>query len=93
MAHYSHFDSLAIEASGNVCVATIPNEITVISPEGAIVERLRMPDLLTTNICFGGPDLQTAYVTLSSTGQLVKMRWPRPGLALHWLNDRAVHAG
>ena len=93
MAHYSHFDSLAVEASGNVCVATIPNEITVISPGGAIVERLRTPDLLTTNICFGGPDLQTAYVTLSSTGQLVKMRWPRPGLALHWLNDRAVHAG
>ena len=89
MATFAHFDSLAVEASGNICVANIPNEITVISPEGAIVDRVRTPDIFTTNICFGGPDLQTAYVTLSSTGQLVKMRWPRPGLALHWLNKRA----
>jgi gluconolactonase len=88
MATYSHFDSLAVEAGGNVCVANIPGEITVISPEGAIVEHVRTPDVFTTNICFGGSDMQTAYVTLSSTGQLVKMRWPRPGAALHWLNKR-----
>ena len=83
---FAHFDSLAVEAGGNICVANIPHEITVISPEGGVVERVRTPDLFTTNICFGGPDLQTAYVTLSSTGQLAKMRWPRPGVRLHWLN-------
>lgn len=43
-------------------------------------------DILTTNICFGGPDLRTAFLTLSSTGRLVKMRWPRPGAKLHHLN-------
>ena len=41
-----------------------------------------MPDPLTTNICFGGPDLRTAYLTLSATGQLVEVDWPRPGLKL-----------
>ncbi|HXX47480.1 MAG TPA: SMP-30/gluconolactonase/LRE family protein, partial [Myxococcota bacterium] len=39
-------------------------------------------DPLTTNICFGGPDLRTAYVTLSATGKLVSFAWPRPGLRL-----------
>ncbi len=41
-----------------------------------------MPDLFTTNICFGGPDLRTAYITLSGTGQLVAMPWDGPGLRL-----------
>ena len=45
-----------------------------------------MPDMYTTNICFGGPDLRTAFITLSATGRLVSMEWPRPGLALHYLN-------
>ena len=45
-----------------------------------------MPDIMTTNICFGGPDLRTAYITLAATGRLVAMDWPRPGLPLHCLN-------
>jgi gluconolactonase len=77
------FDSLAVEAGGNVCVATLVNGgITVISPEGTVLEHVPTPDPLTTNICFGGADLRTAYVTLSGSGRLVSMPWPRPGLKL-----------
>jgi gluconolactonase len=61
----------------------------VISPEGKVIERYPMPDIFPTNIAFGGPDLRTAYVTLSSAGKLVSFQWPRPGLPLHWLNKRA----
>jgi gluconolactonase len=43
-----------------------------------------MPDVYTTNICFGGPDLRTAYVTLSGIGQLVRVPWKRPGLTLNF---------
>jgi gluconolactonase len=39
-------------------------------------------DVVTTNICFGGSDRKTAYITLSSGGKLVEMPWDRPGLAL-----------
>ena len=82
---YQLFDSLAVDSAGNVCVATLINGgITVISPDGASVEFIPMPDPLTTNICFGGPDLKTAYITLTSTGKLVAMDWPRPGLKLHY---------
>ncbi|MFP6746415.1 MAG: SMP-30/gluconolactonase/LRE family protein [Alphaproteobacteria bacterium] len=81
------FDSLALEASGNICVATLmTGGITVAAPTGGIVEFIPLPDIMTTNICFGGPDLQTAYITLSGAGRLISMPWPRPGLPLHFLN-------
>lgn len=82
---YQLFDSLALEAGGKVCVATLFNGgITLISPDGRDIEHLPLPDDYTTNLCFGGPDLRTAYVTLSSSGQLVALEWPRPGLALNF---------
>jgi len=77
-------DSLAVEAGGNVCSATILNGgITVFSPQGSF-EHIAFPDIITTNICFGGADMRDAYITLSATGQLIKARWPRPGLKLRF---------
>lgn len=82
---YQLLDSMAVDSAGNVCVATLMNGgITVISADGASVEHIPTPDPLTTNICFGGPDLKTAYITLTSLGKLVAMDWPRPGLKLHF---------
>ena len=77
------FDSLAVEESGNVVVGTLVNGgLTVISPEGEVVEQVPFPDLLVTNVCFGGEDRRTAYVTCSGTGKLVSVPWPRAGLKL-----------
>jgi gluconolactonase len=76
-------DSLAVEANGNVCVATlVAGGIGVVSPDGELVEHVRLPDPLTTNLCFGGEALRTAFVTLSGTGRLVAVASPRPGLRL-----------
>ena len=50
------------------------------------MEFIPLPDIMTTNICFGGEDLMTAYITLSGAGRLIAMDWPRPGLPLHFLN-------
>src|SRR5580692_1420093 len=84
---YQMFDSLAVEASGNVCVATlISGCISVIAPDGSLVEQVPTGDRVTTNIAFGGPELKTAYITLSGKGELVAMDWARPGLALNFLN-------
>ena len=82
-AGYKFFDSLGIEACGNICVATIGEcGISVVSPEGELVEFVATDDIFTTNICWGGEDMRDAYVTCSGTGRLVKTRWPRPGLTL-----------
>lgn len=77
------FDSLAVDGDGWVCVATLVNGgITSISPDGATIEHLATNDPITTNICFGGDDLRTAYITASATGRLLSTDWPRPGLQL-----------
>ncbi|MEX2659484.1 MAG: SMP-30/gluconolactonase/LRE family protein, partial [Acidimicrobiales bacterium] len=76
-------DSLAVDGGGYVCVGTLVNGgITVISPDGSSMEHVTMPDVLVTNICFGGDDLTTAYITCSATGNLVATTWARPGLKL-----------
>lgn len=81
---YQLLDSLAVEAGGKVCVATIINGgITAFDPDGS-TEHFPFPDLICTNICFGGADMQDAWITCSSTGKLYKARWPRPGLKLNF---------
>jgi gluconolactonase len=82
------FDSLAVDAAGNVCVATLFEPgITVISPDGRTVRHVPIPgDPYVTNICFGGPGRRTAFVTLSMTGRLVAFDWEGPGLKLNYLD-------
>jgi gluconolactonase len=79
-------DSLAVEAGGKICVATVlDGGISVFDPDGT-VEHLGLPDPVTTNICFGGADMRDAWITCSGTGTLYKCRWPRPGLRLNYQN-------
>ncbi len=81
------FDSLALEADGTVCVATLAaagqrtGGITVFPPAGPPT-LLSVDDPSTTNICFGGPELTTAYITSAGRGLLLAADWPRPGLRL-----------
>jgi gluconolactonase len=81
------FDSLAVDATGNICIATlVTGGITSIAPDGATVTHYQLPpdleDHMTTNLCFGGPGRATAFITLGSTGRLVSCPWPVPGLEL-----------
>ncbi len=77
-------DSLGVDSAGNVCVATLVNGgVSVISPEGELIDFVGTDDILTTNVTWGGPDLTTAFITLSTSGRLVKTEWPRPGLKLN----------
>ena len=81
----ARFDSLAVMESGNIAVGTLnTGYITEISPAGEVVRAAKMPDCYPTNICFGGEDMCTAYVTLSETGRLGRLRWPEPGLKLNY---------
>ena len=80
---FRRLDSLAVAASGNVCVATlVSGEITTVSPDGEILGAVPMGERMPTNICFGGPDRRMAFVTLSTTGKLVSLPWAEPGLKL-----------
>jgi gluconolactonase len=79
------FDSLAVEADGTIAVATLVNPgFTRFDPVSGNSSLVATDDLMTTNIAFGGADMTDAYVTLSSTGRLAKMKWDRPGLRLNF---------
>jgi gluconolactonase len=59
--------------------------ITVISADGKLVTHVPMPERHVTNICFGGADMRTAFITLSGTGRLIAVDdWPIPGLRLNF---------
>ena len=75
-----HFDSLAVEEDGTVVVAAIRGIFTL-RPDGSS-SMMPLPDYMTTNVCFGGDDRRSAYITMSGSGRLVRAQWPRPGLAL-----------
>jgi gluconolactonase len=81
-------DSLAVDAEGNVCVATLgTGAVTAFSPAGALRAIVPVPgDPMVTNVCFGGPDLRTAYITASAFGTLRAHEWHCPGLPLNFLN-------
>jgi gluconolactonase len=80
---YQRFDSLAVEAGGNICVASLVyGGVSVFAPEGGLLEFYEAPEPYCTNIAFGGADLKTAFITLSGYGQLVAVDWPRAGLPL-----------
>ena len=84
---FRKFDSLAVEKNGNICVATLmTGGITIANPNGGTLNFLETDDPYTTNICFGGLELETAYLTLSWKGMLVSCAWERPGLPLNFLN-------
>jgi gluconolactonase len=80
-----------VEVDGNVCVATrVRGGISVFSPGGDLVEFHEAPEVYCTNICFGGDGMRTAFVTLSRTGRLIAVDWPRAGLPLR---DRLTARG
>jgi gluconolactonase len=79
----AYFDSLGVQADGGVCVATIlAGGISTFWPSNKKFEHTPLPDLIVTNICWGGNDMKSAFITLSSTGKLVAAQWRSPGLRL-----------
>jgi gluconolactonase len=80
----SEFDGLAITAAGNICIGTNhTGGITTITPDGE-VSFFDLPESMVTNIAFGGDDMRDAYLTWSTSGRLVRMRWDEPGLKLNF---------
>jgi gluconolactonase len=74
-------DSLKVMANGDVAVCSLsrPGGIGVHDKAGKITFH-GFPDRMTCNLVFGGKDMRDCWVMLSGKGQIVKLRWPNPGL-------------
>jgi gluconolactonase len=78
-------DGFCLDADGRFYVAsTVEHGVRVVEPDGAVVDFLEIDgDGLTTNCCFGGPDLRTLYATDAIPGTVVAWEaMPTPGLPL-----------
>lgn len=95
----SVLDSLAVDSEGNIYVATmipqgydpdVNGGISIVSPDGELLDyvEIQLPDgahcPLPSNICFGGDDLKSAYVTCGGSGYLISLPCEIPGLPLKY---------
>lgn len=79
----ARLDGMAVTATGNLVVATlVVGQLTTLSPEGLLLARHDVDDPMPTNLCFAGADLTDLLVTLGSTGRVIRLPWPEPGLPL-----------
>jgi gluconolactonase len=86
MPGHMEVDSMALTQSGKLCVATFGiGGIAIVSPDGEIEHR-PLPDPFVTNICFGGAELKTAFITAPGRGQLLRTEWPEAGLLLNFMD-------
>lgn len=75
------FDGMRTDVDGNLYITRHgKGTVVVVSPEGKVVREIDVLGKLPTNICFGGPDGRTAYVTEVEQGRLVQFRVDKPGL-------------
>lgn len=81
------FDGMRADVAGNLHVTRHgKGTVVVISPEGKILDEVAVLGKKPSNLCFGGPDGKTVYVTEVDGTRLVSYRWDLPGLA--WKNTR-----
>jgi len=75
------FDGMRCDVDGNL-YATRHGKGTVakISPQGVVLKEIDVLGPHPTNICFGGSDGRTAYVTEAKECRIVQFRVDRPGL-------------
>lgn len=86
---YRMLDSMAVDSEGNICVAArVQGSIAVGSPDGKSIREVPVPGAHPTNICFGGADMKTAFITLLDGGQLIATQWHCAGHAPNFF-DRA----
>ncbi len=74
-------DGMRSDVDGNLYITRHGKGTVVeVSPAGKVLKEIDVLGKLPTNICFGGPDGRTAYVTEVEHGRLVQFRTDRPGL-------------
>jgi gluconolactonase len=89
-------DGMRVDVDGNLWVAAginrprgnpgesldVPAGVYVISPQGKLLGRIPIPEDLTTNVAFGGPDRKTLYVTAGKSLYRIKLKVE--GFAVFW---------
>ena len=81
------FDGMRCDAKGNLYVTRHgKGTVVILSPEGKILKEVDVLGANPSNLCFGGPDGRTVYVTEVEHTRIVQFRVEHPGLS--WTLNR-----
>ncbi len=76
------FDGMRCDVVGNLYITRYgKGTVAVLSPDGEILREVDVLGKQPSNLCFGGPDGKTVYVTEVTNTRLVQFRVDQPGLA------------
>ena len=76
------FDGMRCDVDGNLYITRYgKGTVVVLSPEGKELREIDVLGKQPSNLCFGGPDGRTVYVTEVEQTRLVQFRVDKPGLA------------
>jgi len=76
------FDGMRCDVDGNLYITRYGKGTVVkLSPSGEVLKEIDVLGKQPSNICFGGPDGRTAYVTEVESKRVVTFRVDKPGLA------------
>jgi gluconolactonase len=85
------FDGMRCDVDGNLYITRYGKGTVVkLSPAGEILREIDVLGEKPSNICFGGPDGRTAYVTEVEHCRLVQFRVDRPGL--EWQRGQTIRS-
>ena len=84
------FDGMRCDVDCNLYISRYgKGNVAVLSPEGKVLREIDVLGKSPSNLCFGGPDGRTVYVTEVTKRRLVQFRVDRPGLAWkRWEDSR-----
>ncbi len=75
------FDGMRCDVDGNLYITRYgKGVVAVVNPKGEVVREIDVLGSKPSNLCFGGPDGRTVYVTEVEHTRLVQFRVDRPGL-------------
>lgn len=66
-------DGMTVDSEGNVYL-THNDGVTVFNPDGEQIENIPIPERWTGNVCFGGADRRTLFITASKGLYAIRMR-------------------
>ena len=76
------FDGMRCDAEGNLYITRYgKGTVVVLSPAGEVLREIDVLGARPSNLCFGGPDGRTVYVTEVEHRRLVQFRVETPGAA------------
>lgn len=76
------FDGMRCDVDGTLYITRYGNgTVAVMKPDGEVIREINVLGAKPSNLCFGGPDGRTVYVTEVEHTRLVQFRVDRPGLA------------